>query len=41
MTEQKALSFHTRDRGTHDITAEVERVVRASKARPITDASCR
>jgi secondary thiamine-phosphate synthase enzyme len=33
MTEQKTLSFHTRGRGTSEITAEVERVVRASKVR--------
>jgi len=33
MTEQKTLSFHTRGRGTTEITADVERVVRGSKVR--------
>jgi secondary thiamine-phosphate synthase enzyme len=33
MTEQKTLSLHTRGRGTSEITAEVERVVRGSKVR--------
>jgi secondary thiamine-phosphate synthase enzyme len=33
MTEQKTLSFHSRGRGTSEITAEVGRVVRGSKVR--------
>jgi len=31
MTEQKTLGFHPRGGGTHEFTAEAERVVRVSK----------
>jgi hypothetical protein len=33
MTEQKTLAFHARGGGTHDFTAEVERVVREQDLR--------